>query len=256
MSKKSKQDGLYRRADSCSIWASYTDASGRRVRRSTGTTDAREAEAILAKWKVEERNVRHWGEEPTRTFDELMVRYLDETQDLKRSADRDAWITIKLKEYFTGKVLNTLGGEDVQGYIKWRREAHKREAAEARRQEELAKASGSQETQPNRRARKKPISFDTIRRELSLLSAAINRAREVWEWKIPNAVEKRKPPQGEDRVRWIRPTEAEKLIAAAQREPRAPHLADFIVFGLHTGARLQEILGLEWSRVDMEQRLI
>lgn len=45
-------------------------------------------------------------------------------------------------------------------------------------------------------------------------------------------------------------------LSAARTEPRAPHLADFIELGLHTGARLQEMLALDWSRVDLEHHLI
>lgn len=257
MSKRRKEDGLYKRADSPYIWASYTGPVGKRIRCSTGTTDPREAEEILAKWKVEARNVRHWGEEPTRIFDDLMVGYLKETKDLKRSADRDLHITVNLKGFFGGMVLNSLGSKDVKEYIKWRRTARDREAEKARKREAAAKA-GSLEvlTKAKPKRKMKPIAYSTIRRELSLLSSAINYARDNWDWDIPNTVEKRKPATDEDRVRWLRPSEAQKLIEAARSEPRAPHLSDFIILGLHTGCRSQEILGLEWDRVDFEQRLI
>lgn len=55
-------------------------------------------------------------------------------------------------------------------------------------------------------------------------------------------------PKGHDkeRVRWITPEEAERLIASA-----APHLKPLVVFLLSTGARLSEALYLEWSDVDL-----
>ncbi|MGA7800037.1 MAG: site-specific integrase [Gammaproteobacteria bacterium] len=253
MSKR-KEDGLYRRGDSPYVWASYTNAGGRRVRCSTGTTDWQEAVAILAKWRLEAHRERHWGTEPTRTFDELMVRYLDETQDLKRSAERDVAITRQLKKHFSGKVLNELGGEDVQAYIQWRRHARGKPGREKQTVGRLQSAGTIKPKEEE--TKKKPVAYATIRRELSLLSSAINYAIVRWDWNIPNPVEKRKPPQGEDRIRWLKAAEAERLIAAARREPRAPHLADFIILGLHTGCRSQEMLGLEWDRVDMEQRLV
>lgn len=255
MSKK-REDGLYRRQDSPFYWASYTNASGIRTRCSTGTANRKEAEAILAKWRLEAHRERHWGDEPERTFDELMLRYLKETQDWKRSAERDLAITMHLKGYFGGRVLNTLGAKDVNGYIAWRRDARNREEA-AIREREAAMQLDSQSTtvQKKRRKKKPPIKDSTIRRELGLLSSAINYARTHWEWDIPNPVKDRKPPKGEDRIRWLKPEEAERLIAAARREPRAPHLVDFIVLGLHTGCRSQEMLGLEWDRVDLERRL-
>ena len=63
-----------------------------------------------------------------------------------------------------------------------------------------------------------------------------------------------KEPAG--RVRWISKPEAERLVAAARTEPQAPHLPDFILFGLNTGMRKGEMLGLDWQRVDLESRLI
>ena len=54
-------DGLYRRGDSPYWWASYTDAGGRRTRQSTGTAKRSEAEALLAKWKLEAYQGKHWG---------------------------------------------------------------------------------------------------------------------------------------------------------------------------------------------------
>lgn len=254
MPKRKREDGLYKRGDSPYIWASFTDASGTRVRRSTGTSDQKEAEAILAKWKLTTHQQRVWGEEPERLFDDLMVRYLQATQEQKRSAERDLYITVNLKMFFAGRSMNALCADDVHEYTRWRREAHKRDESQ----------SGTLEESTHRTARKRgyrgrprPVADSTIRRELSLLSAAINFARREWTWKIPNPVEERKPRHGDDRIRWLKPEEANQLLAAAARDPRAnSHLPDFIELGLHTGCRSQEMLGLEWSRVDLDQRLI
>ena len=46
------------------------------------------------------------------------------------------------------------------------------------------------------------------------------------------------------------------LLQAAGREPKAPHLADFIRLALNTGCRAGELLGLEWARVDLHAELI
>nr|MBS0022067.1 site-specific integrase [Gammaproteobacteria bacterium] len=46
------------------------------------------------------------------------------------------------------------------------------------------------------------------------------------------------------------------MIDAANQEPRSPHLADWIRLALHTGCRKGELLGLEWGRVDLHQRVI
>ncbi len=205
-------------------WVSYIDPSGKRVRRSTGTTDRKEAEALEAKWKLEAFRVQQWEEQPSRTFEELMVAYLNATQQEKRSAERDRRIVTVLRSHFAGMCLNTMRAKDVRGYTAWRQE--------------------------------QGIKPATIYRELSLLSAAINYAIREWEWEIPNPVTGRKPKQGEGRIRWISRSQAEALIRAAEDLPRASvYLPDFIRLALHTGCRRGELLGLEWSRVDLKEGL-
>ncbi len=99
------------------------------------------------------------------------------------------------------------------------------------------------------------MSNATINRELEVLSSAINYANREWEWQLPNPVQGRKLKESEGRVRWITRAEAVALIGAAETEPKAPHLADFIRLALNTGCRSGELLGLEWSRVDLKEAL-
>ena len=69
----------YRDKKSPYYFASFTDASGKRVRRSTGTADRKEAEAIEANWKQEAFRLQKWGKQPDRTFDEVILAYMDAT---------------------------------------------------------------------------------------------------------------------------------------------------------------------------------
>ncbi|MGH8510150.1 MAG: site-specific integrase, partial [Gammaproteobacteria bacterium] len=73
---------------------------------------------------------------------------------------------------------------------------------------------------------------------------------------LPNPVKGRKLKEPEGRVRWLTTEEAEKLVTAAEMEPKAPHLAAFIRLALNTGCRSGELLGLEWTRVDFQGSLI
>lgn len=216
----------YRRADSPLWWASYTDADGRRIRRSTGTTDRREAEAISARWKLEAFRAKTWGEQPRRTFEELMVGWLRATQPEKRPAGhrRDLDATRHLRAVFGGLSLQDLSAARVRGYIDARR------------------GDG--------------VSPSTVNRELAVLSAALNFARREWEWVVPNAVAGRKLRQPEGRLRWLTRSEAATLIEAAGLEWQAEHLPDFIRLALHTGMRKGELLNLEWARVDFGARLL
>jgi integrase len=94
----------------------------------------------------------------------------------------------------------------------------------------------------------------TINRELRLLSAAINDERREWDWDIPNPAQRRRLREPEGRVRWITRQEAEALTRAAEVEPQAQNLAHYIRLALNTGCRRDELLRLEWRRVDLPTR--
>lgn len=75
-------------------------------------------------------------------------------------------------------------------------------------------------------------------------------------WVLRKTRRGRKLNEPEARIRWLTREEAQQLIATAGKEEKAQHLPDFIRLALNTGCRANEILGLEWSRVDLQQRLI
>lgn len=214
----------YRREDSSVWWVSYIDPSGKRVRRSTETTDRKEAEALEAKWKLESFQGRQWGAQPRRTFDELMLAYLNATRHDKRSAQRDVFSAKHLYAAFSQRELASLTAADVRSYIEQRR------------------ATG--------------VAAGTVNREVGLLSAAINYAQREWGWDVPNPAARRRLREPEGRVRWITKAEAAALMRSADKDRRALHLPDFIRLALHTGMRRGEMLGLEWRRVDLQAGLI
>ena len=91
----------YKRKDSPLWWVSFTDPSGKRVRRSTGTTDRKEAAALEAKWKLEAFKAQQWNEQPDHSFDEMMLGYLKTVSQEKRSARRELDAARHLYAYFT-----------------------------------------------------------------------------------------------------------------------------------------------------------
>ena len=111
----------YRRKDSPYWWVKYTDASGKRTYRSTGTTDQREAKALEAKWRLEAYQMRQWGVEPEHSFDELLVRYLKAVWNEVRSPERMGCAVKRLKPFFTGKILERLRRSDISAYIEKRK---------------------------------------------------------------------------------------------------------------------------------------
>ncbi|MBF0358506.1 MAG: site-specific integrase [Magnetococcales bacterium] len=205
-------------------WVDYRDASGKRVRRSSGTSNKQEAESLEAKWKLEVYQQKQWDKDPEHTFDELMLEFLRETTEKKPSAWVERIHVAHLYGELSGKVLSSLADTDVKKYIKAR------------------KSYG--------------IKDGTINRELTTLSSALNFGRTELKWDIPNPVSECKLEEPAGRVRWITHEEAQKLIDAVKDSVQAPHMSDFLRLALNTGCRSGEMLGLEWNRVDMSAGLI
>ena len=90
----------------------------------------------------------------------------------------------------------------------------------------------------------------TVRTELQALRAALNWAAKGK--KIAQSPEVWFPARPAPRDRWLTRDEAAALIAAC----RALHVRLFCLVALHTAARRGAILGLRWSRVDLDRRLI
>jgi integrase len=211
----------YKRKDSPVWWVSIATPNGKRLRRTTGTENRKEAEALEAKWKLEAYRAAHWDEQPAHSFDELMLAYLKARAD-KRSAKDDRQRCKVLRRMFGGRDMHTLTVKDRRAYIDMRRQER--------------------------------VTDSTINRELALIRAAINYAAREWGWELPNPFRGMlREPEG--KLRWITREEAARLLWEAGRS-RCPHLADFIRLALHTGMRSGEMLYLEWDRVDLQRRVI
>lgn len=223
-SPRTDRDGLYQRPGTPYWWASYTDARGRRTRRSTGQTDRREAQAVLAHWRLEARAART-APPPGHRYEDLMLRYLAGPGSQYRSQQRIGHAEAHLSRAFAGRELATLTPSVLREYLDGR----------------LAEGAAPA----------------TINIEIGLLSAAWNYAVREWEWTLhANPCTGRRLREPEGRVRWLTREEAARLLAAAEQERQAPHLPDFIRLALHTGCRRGELLGLEWSRVNLDAGLI
>ena len=213
----------YKREDSPIYWASYTDPDGKRVRRSTGTTDRKEAAALEARWKLEAHEARQWGREPDREIETVMLAFLKAKGD-KRSHAVDLVHARRWRELMAGRTVQSLKPADIHGYIAARKQTG--------------------------------VSNSTVNRELSFLAACIAWCNRELGWNLPNPIQGRKLKEPEGRTRWLSLEQAERLIVAARSSTRAPYLADFLTLALNTGMRRGEMLGLEWRRVDLQRRVI
>ena len=153
--------------------------------------------------------------------DVLTLYARDVAPDVKRP-DVLLYTVESLAKWWGGKSLSEVKGESCRRYIAWRVGGP------------WAKAKQSTRT----------VSASTARRDLETLQAAINHYhREHTLEAVPKVTLPKKPTP---RDRWLTRAEAAGLLSAALREPKARHLARFILIGLYTGTRHQAILRLGW----------
>lgn len=209
------QEGIYKRPDSRYWWINATLPNGKRVRESAGTEDRAEAEAYLAKLKLDAYREHHFGIKPNRSWQEAVVRFLAVKATL-RDVKGYQGICRRLDHYLGDSMLNQINGDIIWSIIQ----------GEMKRGNAIA----------------------TINRHLAVTRAIMRMARDEWQW--IDSMPKIRLLSGEvERDRWLTRDEADKLIAASP-----PHLAALIKFALATGCRASEITGLEWNRVDLERR--
>ncbi len=203
-------------------WCMRFTYQGRQVRRSTGTADRRLAEAILGKVRAQIVEGRFFEtlEEKTRTFEELMERYLTEHAAKKSEPRHYRGYFNSLKACFGGRTLAEITPKLIVEY-------------KARRYAEGLKPA-------------------SINRELASLKKAFNLAVREWEWCRENPVSKVSMEQEHNqRDRWLSAEDEPRLLQGC-----APWLHDLVTFALHTGMRMGEILELTWRGVDFNRRTV
>lgn len=89
----------------------------------------------------------------------------------------------------------------------------------------------------------------TVRRELGVLQAAMNHAHA--EGVLIYPIKVTLTEAGEPRDRWATRSEVARLLKAA-----APHCQRFILLSIYTGRRMQAVLDLTWTQVDLERGTI
>jgi hypothetical protein len=107
-----RKQGIYRRPDSGVWWIATTLPNGERIRESTGTEDRKDAEALLAKLKVEAFREAHFGIKPERSWKDAVVRYLASKQHLRSFADVQL-ICRKLDPYLAEIKLHQINGDVI-----------------------------------------------------------------------------------------------------------------------------------------------
>lgn len=212
--------GLYKRGD---IWWMTFTYQGRQVRATTGQADRRAAEMILG----ETRRQLHDGgyqvlqEQRSRTFGELMDRFLTEHAAKKASHRSIAGYVRRLRAFFGNQT--PVGEITPRLIVEYKNQLF---------------ASG--------------LAPGSVNRHLATLKKAFNLAFREWEWCQKNpvlSVSMEREPMGRDR--WLTIEEEDRLVAAC-----TAWLREVVVFALGTGMRMGEILSLTWRAVDQPRRIV
>jgi|SRR5665213_564284 len=156
------------------------------------------------------------------TFEALANRYSDEISVFKRGHHVERYIIKELKAYFGKYRVSDLTLEDAEKY----------------------KTKRSQSVRPA-----------TVNRGLTLAKHMLAKAVE-WKMITDNpfrGVRNLEVPDRDERV--LSADEEIKLLAACDRV-RSRLLRPLVILALNTGMRRGELLGLEWSRVDLDQHTI
>jgi integrase len=149
---------------------------------------------------------------PKKTWVDAVMRWLEEQQH-KRSIIDDK-LTLKwLDSFLRNKLLSEIDRDLI---------------------EEIAKAKEATGVKPA-----------TVNRMLELLRAILRKAEREWSW-LDKAPSVRMRKVENSRIRWLTHEEADSLL---QELP--PHLKEMAAFTLATGLRASNVMGLQWSQVDL-----
>lgn len=187
---------------------------GRRVQQSTGTADRLKAEQYHDQLKSQLWDQERLGRKPARSWNDAVVRWLRETTH-KATHESDVRMLRWFDRYLRGKQLGQVSRDLLSSIA----ESKVRESSEA-----------------------------TSNRYMALVRAILRKAANEWEW-IERVPKVRMYKERHRRVRWLTPAEATVLLGNLPA-----HLADMARFALLTGLRRGNLLGLEWSQVDLSNR--
>lgn len=214
-----------------------TTPDGRRIQRSTRTTDKKQAQQLHDKIKNDLWRIHKLGEKPERLWQEAVIRWRKEGKNRKKDCLYNELTTLNwLDKYLKGKKLHETTGDLIEEI------AQKKEA-------EFTEKRKKNETEEDflKRCKTHPTPA-TINRMLGLVRSVFRKAKNEWGW-IDNIPHIRMRKENTGIIRWITHEEADRLIAMLPS-----HLGAMAEFTLATGLRRSNITNLKWRNIDMTNR--
>lgn len=205
---------LFKRKDS-SVWWVKVTVNGRIVQKSAGTSHRAKAQEFHDRLKAQLWEQAKLGAKRQYTWNEAVVRWLDETQH-KASRKDDLMHLRWLDPYLAGVALEEINRDCLATLVQTKLEHE--------------------------------VSHGTVNRMLALIRSILRKAALEWDWldKVPKF---RLLPEPNRRIRWLTPMEAQRLLAELPE-----HLQAMAGFSLETGLRQANVTGLQWSQVDVTRR--
>src|SRR5262249_619880 len=192
---------------------------GRSRERSTGTADREQAQVALALF-LQQRDRRAGPRDPAQVLiTDVLNDYQEERGKKVTAPSRIGFGVLALTDFWEGNSVADVTPQTCARYVEKRRR-----------------------------------SAGTVRRELGVLRAAINRAHRNGLITRPVAVEL--PERPEPRDRWLTRDEAAWLLRASRTAQGRLYMPLFILLGIYTGRRKEAILSLRWPQVKLDTQTI
>ena len=205
---------LYKRGKTW--WVQFSTPCGQRIRCSAKTANKRLAQEYHDRLKADYWRASRLGEKPRRKWEEAVERWLIEKQGEKVTLKDDIIRLRRVHPHLYGRYLDEIDRDVLDELTSSR------------------KSDG--------------VSNTTVNRMLEVVRAILRRAEREWGW-LDRAPHVRMLTQPKRRVRWLTKEEADRLLAELP-----DHLTAMARFSLATGLREANVVGLEWSQVDLGRR--
>ncbi len=179
---------------------------------------------MAERWRVEQL-----GEKPAYTWEQACVRYLREKAH-KKSLNDDKCFIKYFTGFFAGRELRSIKRDEVLSAVS--QLTYDRAGPFGRSKRKGESVSGSR-----------------MNRYLTFAATLFRLAANEWEW-IDRVLTFKKKKEANKRIRWITKQEASRLLSEL-----APHLQAIVKFALSTGLRHGNIVGLQWSQVNLVQKM-
>lgn len=216
---------LYQRNE---IWWYKIRFRGKVLQKSTGTTDKVKAQEFHDKLKASLWEQERLGIKPQYSWQQAAGKWLFETQHKASHADDIAKLK-RLHPYIGHLMLSEIKRDVIDKLVIELNKPHEKKVGKHAKQMVHPKQS-------------------TVNRYLALIRSILIRSRDHWEWieKVPK-ISLFKEPEGRERFLTV-----EQVMRLLEELPE--HQRDTVLFALMTGLRQANVLGLEWSCVNLDNR--